>query len=581
MILDIIRFNYIYSFSFKNFGIDGSSSLSNFKPITFFLGSNTRNTEISVRSSIKHEFKLSDFQRSEVSKYIVIPSRKDDEFGKPYFKPFIFKYNFYWDFYDRKSFFFSNNHINLFTFSNIFDFDVPPNISADTCSFISFRSFPKRFFLSNFSCRYRFKKKYQDSLSRSLLYFKFRSNGMFFSYKPFQSIFFFNKSFYTYKFYNNFFFKIFMKSKVNTKVINNFSINFFLVEKRFSVLFKKRVFEYYKTFPTTYFYNKISTFYFSKFTKFFKSGLYLNKQRKIDFFLKNIVFVFKKKFSNFIKFENFFRRYKTAKNIFFFNKIKKKDIYTSKNNNNFFNIKYNSIPNHITFIIYFFRTFFLNRLNYNIKKFNIKFLNIIIKKFKNVKKFLINFFSFFKFKHVKISKLFFSIYFFNLFFKIFRNKITFKDINIFKCYFSYLVILNKISIFNFIKNDNFYSTFINSILLSFFFKIKNIKSTHLFYRDFSFSESTKFFNFTNFINNNIFLTKNKINFKFIYFNDFYNVFFNNYNNFSSNRYNDSFKFHKDIFTKDFYSYRVSSSRKTNKLRSTFFIKKTGLPFFFD
>lgn len=109
-ILDTFRFNYIFSFSFRPSAfykkIKKKKLLKSVKANTFYLASNTKNEEISIRSAIKHEFKLSEVQRSQVSNYVVIPVRRDEEFGKPYFKPLVFKYNYYWDHYNRNSSFF-------------------------------------------------------------------------------------------------------------------------------------------------------------------------------------------------------------------------------------------------------------------------------------------------------------------------------------------------------------------------------------------------------------------------------------------------------------------------------------------
>lgn len=567
--IDFIRFNYIYSFSFKNFS-SKSNSLKKPKPLSLYLASDGRNSEISIRSIIKHEFKLSEFQRSGVSSFSIIPSRKDDEFGRPYFKPIVFKYNFYWVNYTRKHIFFINMFLSNFSCNPNLTF--LPSISSGLFSIINFNFFFKR----NFFKKRRFYKFKRKKFKRFLRfpYFNFRSNGIFFSYLPISNRFSFKKSIYSYKSYLKCLKSNFIRQRTCTTHTNFAKSHiftskqlskFFLSNKYFNVNYPKRFFEISKFLSTTFFFGRLNGRYFkNKFYRFSDSHFKIKRW----YFKRNSVF------RKFYKFKNninaIFSKLKLINNINIFSSVQSGFFSVKKNffsfvKNFFFKFFYSKIikvskfyPQRQSFSI-----FCKNVIN-NFSKFFIKFK---FKKFKRFFLFFRYFTRFFKFRSIKFSKFFLSIFFFQLFYKFhLKRSNNFSILNVFKIFFNKLLILNNFFFTGNIFNNSFKSTFIFSYFFSLFFK-KN------FFID---PKCTNF--------NTKFFYNSKINFfgtksNFFLFSDFYNSFYNDYSIFSISRYNDITNIYKSIFNPDFYSYRVSSPRKGGR---RFFIstkKVDGTTFF--
>jgi hypothetical protein len=532
--LNFIRYNYIYSFSFKNFGSKNSSSIRNMKGLSLYLAAGTKNSDISVRSSIKHEFKLSESQKLNVSNFAIIPSRKDDEFGRPYFKPLIFKYNYYWDNYAKKSTFF-NDIVNTYFFSN---FDIFPNVSSDVCSFLDFKFFRKHSYKRKIRRRnFKFKKKFKKR-NVFMPFFNFRANGFFFVYKPVSFSFFFNRNLFDFAKFNKNLFSFLLKQKTKGFFINKFRF-FFYSENRFSKLYKKKIFESSKIFSYTFFKRKMIG---RRFKKYFKSFLkVVTDDRYTKPYLRKVRF----KYSKALSFKFFYNRFTNFRNLSFFYKIKKK-ISSSL----FFNIFKKNYSNSFSVFFNFFSLIFKT------KKFKNNYFFFLKNKFKFVFKFLRRYFKLFKIRKVRFSYFVYSIYFFNFFYKTYVNRINFSDINIFKIYFSNLITLNKFFI-HFSNVNSYRNTFFFSMIFSVFFRSKNIKIN---FNKFTFDTKLIKVNFKN------------EHYNYFYFSDFYKSFFNTYNILSSNRYNDIIKLYKNIFNPNFYAYRVSSSRKIGK-RSIFSVRK--------
>ncbi len=558
---DFIRNNYIYSFSFKSFS-SKNNSLRKPKPLSLYLASGGRNHDISIRSSIKHEFKLPESQKTNVSSLSIIPSRKDDEFGRPYFKPIVFKYNFYWKNYARRNIFFMRNFSSNFFCDSTLIFST--DASSGVSSIFNFNFFLKKNFFKKRFKFFRFKKKRKFKAFIHFPYFNFRSSGLFFSYLPISMRFCNKKILFNYKIYMKFFkFTFFKKfSKINygsnfnvpfEKLYvfkNNVLSKFFLTNKYFKVSYKKRYFELCNSISSTFFSGKLfKRFFKNKFSRFYKSHF---KVKRYLFKRKSTFKAFFKYISNISTFQKKIKIFNSKLSYFVDqnHKFKFDALDHTFNLNNFSKKVYE--------IFFFFKLFKISAFMKNTKNFY--FTSIFSKIFKTFFKFtkfkkLKHFFNYFKFyikvfktRPIKISKFFLSSFFFQFFSKFYSRRYNnFSILNIFRVFFSNLLTFN-----NFFYVNKFNSSHKSTFLFSYFY--------FLFFRGRFFPNknflcfSTKFFS-----NNSIYK-----NYKFFNFSDFYNSLYSDYNIFSFSRYNDISVFYKSIFNSNFYSYRVSSPRKSGK-----------------
>lgn len=579
--VDFIRINYVYSFSFKNFS-SNSNSLRKPKPLSLYLASGGRSQDISMRSSIKHEFKLPESQKSSVSNFSIIPSRKDDEFGRPYFKPIVFKYNFYWNNYSRKNIFFIRNFSSTFSYDPALVFFS--DVSSGVSSTLNFNFFLKRNFFKKRFKFFRFKKKRKFKTFFRFPYFNFRSNGLFFSYFPISNRFSRKIALFNYKNYlKNFKFNLFDRYNKTNRININTTFNkiysfklsdlskFFLVNKYFKIGYRKRNFELFTSLSSTFSSARLSNKFFKfKFSRFFKSRFKIKRY----FFKRKSIFKF---FFKFISNINFFKRKLSVLTTFFpsFFKLTSSETFGCNYENKSFNFA--NFSKKIYGLFFFYKLlrvlsskskFYSYIVNYKSIFFMFFKFFFRLRKFKKLKNFFRYFklyIKFFKVKTVKTSKFFLSAFFFQIFSKFYSKRYNnFSILNIFKSFFGNLLIFN-----NFFLNNRLNKSHKITFIFSYFY--------FLFFRG-RFSFNKKFEDFsTKFFCPNFFPT---INYKFHNFSDFYNSVYSDYNIFSFSRYNDISTFYKSIFNSNFYSYRVSSPRKTGR-RSFVSTRKVDTTTFFN